>query len=492
MKKKNLLLLSFMLLSVFYANAQNYDYPLDIQYQYPGDQKAGIVVDNATQTQFDQSATAVRTTWVANRPVDNWFFSIQGGVGQLMSEQTRYMDFFKDQIKPTVGLAFGKWFSPVWGLRISATAAELQGFASWQQDVDNIGNGMGSWYIGNNYENHLGIKSTDTYLSGEVNYTKDANGNLVVVGDDKARRQLIYDRFLKGGDHKTLTHDGETYQGYTYDITYIAASIDFLLNLKNLTMPYNPTAFFNPVVYAGIGGAHTFKDKDDDGNQTRSAVNNIMGKAGLQLNFRLGDRWDLFLDGHALFLPESFDRRIGDGNTFDLVGNYTLGLTYRFNFRHFIKAPFRDPAEIDHLNREINKLRNSQTGPVICPECPEIEYEDLTFLPTPVFFLINSSVVRDSQWDSVAKAAEYLLENPTKRIKITGYADKQTGTPAINKRLSEQRANAVADILVERFGIDPSRMDVSYLGDTYQPFAENDWNRVVIFVIPENFDFQYE
>lgn len=474
MKTKHLLLLILMFITSFYVNAQYTSNPLSVENQYPGDSLAYYIYDKDYVAQYDSTTTASRTTWITNRFRDNWFISINGGIAQLMSEETRYMKF-GDQIKPTLGIAFGKWFSPALGLRLSVTGAKLQGFATWTGEGEN-GSGLGDWYIGKNYSNGYELNRTNNYLPA---YGVEGNSNAV-------GRALIYNRFLKGGDYLATDHGN----GYTYDFTYIGASIDFLLNLKNLFRPYNHKAFFNPVLYGGIGYAHTLKDGD------RTAVNSIMEKVGLQLNFRLSDRWDLFADGQMLFVPENFDRRVGDGNTMDMVGNYTLGLTYRINFRHFIKAPLRNQAEIDALNAEINALRNRPEvicpPVVICPECPEvidtlktpIVKDDLKFLPTPVFFLINSSVVRDNQMMSITKAAEFLRENPKERIKLTGYADKQTGTPAINKRLSEQRAKSVADILVKQYGIDRSRLEVSYMGDAFQPFAENDWNRVVIFVVP--------
>ena len=481
--KKTLLLLSVMLMSFLYVNAQT-THPLAIENQYPGDSLMAHVMDEAVADQNRETTTATSATWISNRGRDNWFISVNAGIAQLMSEETRYMDF-KDQIKPTFAVAFGKWFSPVWGLRMQFTGAELQGFATWAGEGEN-GHGLGSWYIGKNHDHAYFTKqNTNNYLPAWA--SKD--------GSNATGRALIYNRFLKDGKYLT-TDEGP---GYTYNFTYVSTSIDFLLNLKNLTLPYRHNAPFNPVIYAGLGYAHTLKDGD------RTAVNSIMLKSGVQLGLRLSDRWDIFADGQMLFLPEFFDRRVGDGNTMDGVGNYTLGLTYRFNARHFIKAPLYDQAEIDRLNEEINILRKRPIEcppvcPPICPTCPvcsdcpepmvnEIVApegdENLKFLPTPVFFLINSWVIRNSEMASIRKAVEFLKANPNHKLKLTGYADKQTGTPAINRRLSEQRAKAVADMLVNQYNVDRSRLEIGYLGDKYQPFAENDWNRVVIFIVPK-------
>ncbi len=464
---KRLIFTLLILIPAFMIKAQEAQ---GTQYQ---DETEAKVMQTALEKQADPESSATRVTWVSNRPRDNWFISISGGIADLMSEESRYIKF-TDRIKPTFGLSFGKWMSPVWGVRMNITGAELQGFTTWKD-----GFGLGDWYVGKNYSNAGNGHPTNNYVHA---YTLPG-------------AELVKKRFLNTDE---LIESKKNGSGYYYDMTYAAASIDFMLNLKNLTMKYNPKGFFNPVLYAGLGFAHTFKDKDKE----RTAVNSIMEKAGLMFNFRLDDRWDIFLDGQALFVPEFFDRKVGDGNTQDIVANYSIGFTYRINYRHFIRAPFRDPNEIAALNAEINELRKRPVAcppPVICPECPKcpecppvvvdvmktpVTKQDLTFLPTPVFFRINSSVIDEGQWNSIQKAAEYLQENPSKRIKVTGYADKQTGTPAINKRLSEQRSKAVYNALVKKYNIAPSRIETSFLGDTFQPFTENDWNRVVIFVIP--------
>ena len=46
--------------------------------------------------------------------------------------------------------------------------------------------------------------------------------------------------------------------------------------------------------------------------------------------------------------------------------------------------------------------------------------------------------------------------------------------------LSKRRAEAVADILVKKYGISRDRLKIDWKGDTVQPYAENVWNRIVL------------
>ena len=83
---------------------------------------------------------------------------------------------------------------------------------------------------------------------------------------------------------------------------------------------------------------------------------------------------------------------------------------------------------------------------------------------------------------NVYNVAQWLKENPECNVTITGYADKGTGTAAYNMKLSKKRAESVAKLLTEKYGISSSRIQVVGEGSNIQPFPQdNNWNRIVIF-----------
>ncbi len=411
---------------------------------------------NAQLSGQQPEKAASKTTFVNEG--GHWFFTLSGGAATLFSETTGQVDFF-DNVKPTVGFAVGKWMSPVWGIRLSATGAKLKGFTY----------GSGSmWYKGTNYDNPAGYTASDSYVPYDYNPT------------------YIQNTFL--GDKK---NDKDGKQGWEYDVNYAAGGLDLLLNVNNLFGTYNPTQVFNFIVFGGLGYAHTFKNSDAN----RTAVNSIAGKGGLILDFRLSDAVNLGLEANGLIMPEAFDRQVGGANNHDIVANVMLDLTYKFKPRNFQKAVFRDPREIDALNSQINALvaenNELRKRPVSCPACPECpkpvtivkeEKKPIDYLAKPVFFRLGSAVVDNAQLPSIQEAVRYLKETPNARLKLTGYADKATGTPAGNKKLSEKRAQAVYDLMVKKYGISADRIETYFMGDDVQPFAENDWNRVVVFV----------
>ena len=96
-----------------------------------------------------------------------------------------------------------------------------------------------------------------------------------------------------------------------------------------------------------------------------------------------------------------------------------------------------------------------------------------------IFFNIRKSSPISEQ--TVAEIVNFVNTHKDAKIVVTGYADKGTGTAKVNMRYSRQRAQAVTAALVKA-GIDKSIITTDCKGDTVQPFAENDRNRVTITV----------
>lgn len=267
-----------------------------------------------------------KTTYYVNRVQDNWFITLSGGVADLMSEESNYVSF-GDRVAPAFGLSLGKWISPYWGLRVNFTGAKLHGFATWNDDY-NIG--LGSWYIGKSHP-YPGLANTNSYLPA-------------YEGGDQG--QFIKDRFLKD---PISTKSGD---GYNYEVPYFAGSIDFLWNIANTFCGYDNERLVNPILYGGVGLAHTIEDSE----KGKTAVNSIMEKFGLMVDFRLSDAFSVNIDGQFLIVPEIFDWRVGDGNTQDVVGNYTVGVTYKFQKRNFQAAFVKKSSEMSYLNEKVNKM----------------------------------------------------------------------------------------------------------------------------------------
>ena len=94
-----------------------------------------------------------------------------------------------------------------------------------------------------------------------------------------------------------------------------------------------------------------------------------------------------------------------------------------------------------------------------------------------IFFDLNKSVIRDDQVNTLNRLVSFMRNTPDAKVKLDGYADKQTGNAEINQELSELRVIAVRQYLVSR-GIDQSRISTAAHGDRVQPFT-GEKNRAV-------------
>ena len=101
-----------------------------------------------------------------------------------------------------------------------------------------------------------------------------------------------------------------------------------------------------------------------------------------------------------------------------------------------------------------------------------------------VYFLINQIDIRECEEGKVSQLADVLKKYPNLKVSIVGHADKETGYPKLNMKLSEGRANMVAAAL-ESLGISADRISVDFKGDTENPFDTPETNRVAICTVSE-------
>lgn len=357
---------------------------------------------------------------------DHWFFQLQGGASYTISEYHSDASF-GDLVTPHVALSVGKYFSPVAGARLQ----------------------VGGWQS----------KNFHKYLTSPTSST------------------------LKEG---------------TYKINFIQTNVDGLLNLTNLFMPYNPERGFNLIGIAGIGYAHGFGKDNVEGLGHVSHSNSIVPRAGLQADFRVSDAVNINLEVTGDLYPDNFNG-ISEGKKYDGMINAMFGLTYKFTKGGFKMVDPADPALLSELNTtinnqraqlssresEINRLKDELARKpepqVVVKETKEVKEQTEVLMNAVVVFRLGSAQLEKNQDINIYNAARYLKDNPQVKVTITGYADKSTGTPAINQRLSEQRAEAVAKVLIDKYGIAPSRITKRASGDKEQLFPTDEWNRVVVF-----------
>ncbi len=73
-----------------------------------------------------------------------------------------------------------------------------------------------------------------------------------------------------------------------------------------------------------------------------------------------------------------------------------------------------------------------------------------------IYFDFNKSTIRPESYPVLDSIVQWLQENPTVKVRIEGHTDTR-GSRRYNKRLSQARANAVREYLIQH-GIDPKRL----------------------------------
>ena len=102
--------------------------------------------------------------------------------------------------------------------------------------------------------------------------------------------------------------------------------------------------------------------------------------------------------------------------------------------------------------------------------------KDVVTIHEEMFYDIRSS---EPEAEKLARIAQFVNDNPGATITVKSYADAGTGTSEINAKYAEQRANSAKEALISQ-GVSENLITATSYGDTVQPFAENDKNRVTI------------
>jgi OmpA-OmpF porin, OOP family len=93
------------------------------------------------------------------------------------------------------------------------------------------------------------------------------------------------------------------------------------------------------------------------------------------------------------------------------------------------------------------------------------------FVLEDVQFATGKATIKPDSFSRLDAMVEYMTHKKTARIEISGHTD-DAGKKAVNKKLSQQRADAVRDYLVSK-GIDADRIKAVGYGDE-KPIAPND------------------
>lgn len=388
-----------------------------------------VFVDDAVSvTEF----TCDNSTHYFSNWKDNWFIQLEAGVNQPFFERGDYKtpgnNVSKKKMTLTYGAGVGRWVSPYFGFRLRGQGGVLH----WNTPM-------------------FGHESTG--------WTKAKHANL--------QAEVMWDMFNSLGG----------------------------VNSKRV---------FSIIPYVGLGGDAMWGYADANGNVP--AATSIITKngtpkkiqwtlpvsAGVQFRVRLNDYVDFFAEARAAFYGDNWDN-FAQGESIEsnvsAVGGFNINIGPR-QFGEFNQCTY--VSQIAALNGQVNDLRAQllAAGAEVASlaaqlPCPEVKAAPAPAQVTPLMatvrFSLNSDKIAPEEQVNIYNMAQWLKANPTQKVVVAGYADKDTGTAEYNLGLSERRAEAVVNALVKDYGISSDRLQVKYDGSAVQPYGENDWNRIVIF-----------
>ncbi|NCC45577.1 MAG: OmpA family protein [Bacteroidia bacterium] len=365
----------------------------------------------------EQTETGKNGPFLTNKFFDNWFISVGGGAQVLYGEHDNVASF-GDRLAPALDISLGKWITPSVGLRAQFAGLSAKG----------------------------------------------------LVSNPAAK-------FIDG--------TSSDYSGY-YDEKFNFFNLhgDLLWNVSNTIAGYRSDRTWDFVPFVGLGYARSSKDG------VNPQYKEVAANVGLLNEIRLSDAVNLNLELRAMLVNDRFDGyEVGQG--VEEIVSATVGFTYNFAKRGFDRyvpvVPDYSPytSKIADLEKKIAeadakaaKLASDlQAEKNRKPEVVKsVEY---VAAPLAIFFPIGQSRLTDKDLINLGNFAE-VLKKSGNTYKILGSADAATGNKRINQKLSEDRAQAVYNALVNKFGVDASKLEVIAKGDQDEPFDKPILNRVVI------------
>ena len=266
----------------------------------------------------------------------------------------------------------------------------------------------------------------------------------------------------------------------TYQYKYLQGNVDIMADLSTLFCGFNSKRVFNGYIFAGAGLNRGFDNDEANALDTRTHELEylwqdgkflVAGCFGLGCDLRLNDRLSINIEANANALSDKFNSKKAGNCDWQL--NALVGLSIKLGKSYTKTAPV-------YYEAEPAVVEQPKPAPVV--EQPQPKKEVVTEpMKQNVFFALNSAKIQDDQKTKITSLVEYLEKHPAAKVNVTGYADVNTGNSKINSKLSEKRAANVAEALKAK-GIAADRIKIDFKGDTVQPYATPEENRVSICI----------
>lgn len=297
---------------------------------------------------------------------------------------------------------------------------------------------------------------------------------------------------------------------------YYIVHANILFNLTNWICGYKADRFFNASVFTGVG--YGSSKRTDPKPEMSGRNSEWVLPVGLLTSYRLCDAWSLNLELRDFIVRNQFANSYKGQGTVDWTNqlSVTAGVTYKFanktsesaerprrGFSSYTPIDYSQwvkKADYSTLEREKNDLadelnkangykdearRLQQQNKELSDELAKARANagagaEISDTQLGIFFNIGSAEISEANEENITFMANLMKANKNTKFTVTGYADKETGSEARNNELSQERAEAVRNALVNA-GVDANQINVDYKGCKTEPFPGKGYlNRVAI------------
>ncbi|MES2822015.1 MAG: OmpA family protein [Pseudomonadota bacterium] len=220
---------------------------------------------------------------------------------------------------------------------------------------------------------------------------------------------------------------------------------------------------WRPYVAFGVGD-----QKQEFGN---ISAHDTLINAGVGVKRDLGNNWEFRTDIRAF---NSLDEE-----TTDLV--ISAGISYLFGATPVKAAPVvvaPAPVVVKEVDSDGDGVFDSKDK---CPDTPKqykvdavgcpMELTETVAIKLAVKFDSAKSVVKDQYLDDIGNLAKFMNQYANTIVTVEGHTDSQ-GSDAYNKTLSQSRAEAVKQVLINKFSIGADRVNAVGFGEA-KPVSDN-------------------
>ena len=302
-----------------------------------------------------------------------------------------------------------------------------------------------------------------------------------------------------------------------YKFNYAQLDLDGVFDICNM-FNYKSSRLFSPYVFAGIGGNIRFNNNEavsifkQTGFSTEylwdKATPSFTGRVGAGVDIRLSDAVKIAIE----FVDNMYSDKFNSKKNYDTKGldlDYNLGamIGLKFTFGQAGKkaaaeaaaAAAAAKAEADRIAAEKAAAEKAAAEAAAAKAAAEkaaaekaaaekaaaekaaAERAAARHIEENVLFIIGKTNIRKSEDEKIQNIVNIMNQYPEAVVSVTGYADKNTGYPELNMRLSQKRAENVAKA-IEKAGIAADRISVNYVGDTQKVSDTPSQNRVAVCV----------